>query len=1252
MGCLMWFEPVSAQNPLMPEIIDPNPGTETVVLRISDNGLWGISETAGSQEESIAPGGGLLVNILNPQANVEIKHSSGLAGVADVTNDGEIVVGECLGKPAFWTKSKNEWTQLPLPAGYTMGRLTAVTPDGKIAVGQMSAESEWTFTPVAYDLTTLKRIDLPNIPHIDMANNNTGQTSISDISADGRYLVGRVSQSYVGDNCAFIYDRQTSTYTFLGFKTPEGYNPDAPLPGSPKWTPLVENLLHCDEPQISPNGKWVGGFAYIANPIPGSEFFNEYNVAFIYNVETGEFKIYNGASDADTASFAITNDGIVLAATPVSNPYSNFMVRHDGYYYSFDEICRQVYGFDFTERFGYPVTGKPASVSSDGLTISMIPSTSTSYILRLKEPLADLCERVDLLGDYTATPAAGSVFSKISSVQISFSREIAMAGLTKAKLLDADGKVVRESLKISAEGKNATISFRSTDLEPGKQYTVNIAAGTFCMAGDSKRTSKEINISYTGRAAGNVQATNIYPADGANISRLDAAANPIILTFNSDVVLAGTERPMLYRDDEEEPMCALDMAVRGDKVYVAPISGQYLYKGTSYRVEIPAGCITDISGAGPNDAITLNYTGVYVREVRPDDQILFDEDGNLTTNWMFYDGDQNEPVNAIAAWGFTKEYPWFSVRSSNSSSDWAMASHSMYTPAGKSDDWASTVQLYLPDDRCVLSFDSQSYLKSKQDYLKVYLLATDDIINYLTADAVKRFRSEGTVIYNELQDPGESEEGLEGEWRHNVLSLADYAGKNVYIAFVNDNEDQSTIFIDNIKVEREIKYMVDFTNPSAVVDKSSQDIAGSITIATDLKRYSTLEIALRDAAGTVVDTYSASGLSLGKGDTHRFSFSKPLPLVTGEVNEFTLGIKLDDESSVYAGSVKNLAFEPVQRVVLEEYTGSACGNCPMGIIAIENLERIYGDRFIPITLRCYSGDPLGNGVTSLASFLGLQAAPSGLINRGAVSYPMIENGSGSDDYRLSAEGTEQEATWLDLVQKEFEKNAVAQIDVTPTYDETTGQVSATCTVRSALNLSAQSYSLLGIITENALTTYQENYRYQSTNPIFGEWGAGGKYGSKLVFPYETNDVARGCFGNTFNGTGGLIPSDLKAGDSYSASLAGTLPGNVTNADNCYFNVLLIDTNTNRVINAARAKLTSGQGVESVGGDSLSVKVAGSTVVVAGSGIVSANLYNMQGMLLDSASAAGEVTLSSAAKGFVILEAADAQGRTVRKLVIR
>ena len=108
----------------------------------------------------------------------------------------------------------------------------------------------------------------------------------------------------------------------------------------------------------------------------------------------------------------------------------------------------------------------------------------------------------------------------------------------------------------------------------------------------------------------------------------------------------------------------------------------------------------------------------------------------------------------------------------------------------------------------MLTFQSQSYLKSKEDRLKVIVYAADDVYTSLSKTIVDKMRYEGEVIYDEIQSPGKSEEDLAGDWTDNMVLLKKYAGKNIYIAFVNDNRNQSAVFVDNIKVERDLKFSV------------------------------------------------------------------------------------------------------------------------------------------------------------------------------------------------------------------------------------------------------------------------------------------------------------------------------------------------------------------------------------------------------------------------------------------------------------
>ena len=84
-----------------------------------------------------------------------------------MTDDGKMVVGSYNGYPATWNPQTKEWTKVAIPEGCDAGRINAVTPDGKYAVGTCNRSSDWLYEePVMWDLTTGKIIPV-NIPKYD-----------------------------------------------------------------------------------------------------------------------------------------------------------------------------------------------------------------------------------------------------------------------------------------------------------------------------------------------------------------------------------------------------------------------------------------------------------------------------------------------------------------------------------------------------------------------------------------------------------------------------------------------------------------------------------------------------------------------------------------------------------------------------------------------------------------------------------------------------------------------------------------------------------------------------------------------------------------------------------------------------------------------------------------------------------------------------------------------------------------------------
>ena len=1083
-------------------------------------------------------------------------------------------------------------------AEWNGGCATSVTPDGKYAVGYFDY-NDFTIVPALWDLQTKKVIPCPGLPTKDMAHLDQKQMRFDGITPDGRYILVCMSVSYLpsanangnqelmGGLSYFLYDRNTQTYKTIGFVSHD--NKD--------WEPLYDGVHVVDGVAMSNNGKFLTGTVRIYRE---GDTEADYYCPFVYDVDKDEFKVFEDESTISTACYGITNNGTPLMSTPESSPYRDWKIYNGKYWIGIESLLKSKYSVDLLTQYQYDNSGTVEFVSNDGRRVIATPDFTGdgSYVIDFPVSVDEVCNGVRVLGAYTASPEENSVVSALPSIKVTFDRNIKllMTG-SFVTLEDEDENVIATCSKNLASDKALDIAFRASKakLEEGKTYYVHIPANAISMSTDEEQTNDDIYIEYKGRKNGPVACTDINPADGSDVSKINVTTNPITLTFDAPIKIAAdeTRHAALYRNDETEPIAQMNFYYGDNRVVLAPSSSVNLFKENSYRIEVPAGIITDVAGNGANEKISFKYNGAYEREISSDDENLFFNNfdkRDLSTAFMLYDGDQNIPGDVAKGWNFNKTLPWLWVRESTATDNYVAASHSMYTPAGKSDDWMVIPQLYIPDGNCELNFESQSYLKGAKDYLKVLVWESDRTYNSLSKDVIDKMKSEGKVIYNELQEPGESEENLTDEWKSNSVSLKEFAGKSVYIAFVNENEDQSAIFVDSIAVKHNLPVLVAFDNEENVVNKKETTISGVIAGNNDKATYTDVELTLSDNNDKIIDTKKLSGLSLSKGKTVKFAFDEALPLTVGTVNRYKVTVKVDGSENVITKSIKDLVFQPTKRVVLEEFTGRDCSNCPLGIVGIENLEKNYGDRILPIAIHGYTGDPLGVGLEEYYSFLQLNAAPSAKIDRneGSAISPMISASleSGTKYYLSAAQATAEtgqgcDDLWYDYVAKEMAKDAESDITVKASYDETSRTISVPVSVRYALNTENQYINLFAVLVEqNVPATYQQNGFASIVSDVLLPWSKGGSYASSYVTGINYQDVARATWGTTFNGTSGLLPTTMEAGKEYSTDkISFVLPEKTDiNPKNCEVIVMMFDTNTGKYINAARAAVDETTGI--------------------------------------------------------------------------
>ncbi len=1240
-----------------------------IATTLSDNGKWAIVK--GATNEQLANGYIRLFDMATKTYTVvrtddeDDEDAMGEYQVCDVTDDGNILVGAFggsftsdgyyTGKPGYWNKTTMAWTELPMPDGYASAVVECVTPDGKYAVG--TAESNTTdfwnsvSTGILWDLTTGKILDTPGKPvmEMDTKNETTGekypqQEAFTQISADGRYIAIYGNQSYAP--ISYVYDRTKQTY--FKFGTSAG-GENAPS----DFLQMEGGVM------ISGNGKYVAGTIRTKN----DELF-----PLLLNMETGSYTYFNSAEENDLMVDGVDTNGNVFASNPSTSPVREWQIMTGNVWYPFSKILKQRYGIEYTDYTGFDNTGTLWSASNDGKVLcSMVSPQGESYIVTMPESLTEACDGIDLLNDYTVSPASGSEFAWMETIELTFTNDIKVLGDKKSAVLkDKDGKTVRNSMLFalkSTSNRTLEVTFRATQMTEGEDYSVEIPAGTIALAKNESKTNNLITIDYKGRADVPVNIKEAFPVDGAEIARLDNSSIPVYLTPDTKVLVSDKASASLIQvdGDTEKTICSLSVVASTDHDMVAlvPSATQYLYNGGYYKVKLAAGSLTDMSGSAEtaNEEYVLNYVGTYERQVSTDDETLFfDGFANPSTslkNFIRYEGDHLTPTTDMQKWEFDADnQPWnFSIRESSSTSKYYACSHSMYNPAGQSDDWMIIPQLTIPDAYTTLTFKAQSYLDDKHDTLKVVVWPQDENISYFGEERIAKMKAEGDVTSYAL-NIGDTEDGIDGEFTDYKMDLGKYAGKKVYIGFWNNNTNQSAIFVDSVLVRRNLKYLLSLNNASSVVNKSEQAISGSLTMNSDDDVYHSMTLTLKDADGNVVDTYSKSGLNLKKGDKETFAFSKPLPLTIGEINSYTVNVQLDDYTDILKSTIKDLSFEPVKRVVLEEKTGFTCQYCPEGLVTIEALKMLYGEQFIPVSIHTYDGDPYGTGLYGYTSYLGLSGAPSAIVQRdGTISYPMVQNDDG--DY-LTSDG---KSLWADKVAAELNKPTELGVSVPQiTYDESTNKLNVTLQLKSALNLKNQYINVFGVAMEDGIVYTQENGLYNMKDETLGEWGKGGKYAYRQVENYSEDDVARSYWGSSFSGTNAGFPQVFEAGKEYSVDLSLSYPDQVYEKEKGKIVFMVFDGNTDELVNAVLVKMadisTTGIKDASVDNAALNISAVDGKVVVKGVGETSAQVYSVAGMLLGSASADGTVTVPTKGyHGAIIVKAACGNTTATKKMVV-
>lgn len=257
----------------------------------------------------------------------------------------------------------------------------------------------------------------------------------------------------------------------------------------------------------------------------------------------------------------------------------------------------------------------------------------------------------------------------------------------------------------------------------------------------------------------------------------------------------------------------------------------------------------------------------------------------------------------------------------------------------------------------------------------------------------------------------------------------------------------------------------------------------------------------------------------------------------------------------------------VRRAVVEEYTGTWCGNCPRGIVGLQRLTEDFGDRVIPIAV--HSGD-----VMEIAAYPALQPGdgiPACNLDRKGKLDPYNGGGTrGFFHYGIDVE-----------VASELEQPVEAGITLTAQWnDAQLWDVRFTATTIFNINSPEAPYRLAFILLEDGLTG--EGKQWEQVNYFSYEEGTSNFADDDMKewrdAPYNVgNMVYNHVPVNTLgikDGIAGSIQAPIVSGTPQTYSNIVTTLNVRVIQDKSHLSavVLLLNTETGEIVNAAKADI--------------------------------------------------------------------------------
>ncbi len=289
----------------------------------------------------------------------------------------------------------------------------------------------------------------------------------------------------------------------------------------------------------------------------------------------------------------------------------------------------------------------------------------------------------------------------------------------------------------------------------------------------------------------------------------------------------------------------------------------------------------------------------------------------------------------------------------------------------------------------------------------------------------------------------------------------------------------------------------------------------------------------------------------------------PMTITVTKVND----VENQDAAPTKTGTVNIMDFVPVHRVLVEEYTGTWCGWCTRGLVAMELLGKNFGDNFIGVAY--HNEDPMA--ITSDYPN-NVQGFPSAFVER----YYDVDPYHGYDQNGFGMKT---------LVEYLIGQLAILDINVKAEWtDEAKTEIKANVESNFVIDAAGSDYAIELMLIEDDMygpagTNWDQHNYYPSYTAEYGDEPNLGPlcYMPETIEGYHFNDV--------------LVATSGVIDESMPESIAANIPNNfeytfgdidnicnlsyeplIQNKEKLHVVAIVIEKATGKVLNAAKANI--------------------------------------------------------------------------------